>query len=391
MIVTTELSTLRHYRLVNQLHQVMDAVVIMIQSIILSMLIIIPSGECCTMNIYYVEPTSGLDQQHNVSGHKENCSNISMTCKTLKEYQELGNFTECDYKSNKPFVTIITIKFLVGIHEARSDVPIRFNNVEGMRFIGLGDSDQIIIKNLDLGIITGSVVIRNITMQGNDILTYRSSSPNVFYQPVKLINSRFAATQMILPNVKLTIKNSEFQKSSSTAITLYSSFVVLKGKVIFSNNTGIKGGALALIGSTLIIKRKTSVLFSNNHALETGGAIYVDNVEPRVNLDGFRPYCFYLLHSNKTNVLDDNFAQALNFDNNTASLGDNHIYGAVLKSNCVSSSFCHDENCRSSFDTFRKRLTLIQISAILGQLYQEILHVSAYVTTAVYHNAQMLQ
>lgn len=176
MTVTTKLSTLRHYRPLNQLHQVMDAVVIMIQSIILSMLIIIPSGECCAMNIsYYVEPTSGLDQQHNVSGHKENCSNISTTCKTLKEYQELGKFTECDYKSNKPFITIITIKFLVGIHEARSDIPICFNNVEGMRFIGLGDSDQIIIKNLDLRIITGSVVIRNITMQGNDILTYRSS------------------------------------------------------------------------------------------------------------------------------------------------------------------------------------------------------------------------
>ena len=74
------------------------------------------------------------------------------------------------------------------------------------------------------------------------------------------------ATHIILPNVELTIKNSKFQNSLSTAITLYSSFAILKGKVVFVNNTGIKGGALALIGSTLIIKTNTTVFLGNHRA-----------------------------------------------------------------------------------------------------------------------------
>ena len=82
----------------------------------------------------------------------------------------------------------------------------------------------------------------------------------------------------------------------------------------------------------------------------TGGAIYADNVEPRINLEGFRSYCFYLLYLNKTNVLDD-LTQLLIFKNNTASLGGDHVYGVVLKIDCVSSSFCHDDNCRFSYQT----------------------------------------
>ena len=69
----------------------------------------------------------------------------------------LGNFSECDYNINGHVTNIIiTVKFLVGVHEARSDKPLRFNNVDRIMFVGYGHSDQvIIIKNLDLRIITG--------------------------------------------------------------------------------------------------------------------------------------------------------------------------------------------------------------------------------------------
>ena len=83
----------------------------------------------------------------------------------------MGNFSECDYQGNQ-HVTIIDVKFLAGIHEARSDKPLRFNNVEGITFVGYGHSDQVIVKNLDLRIITGTVAIRNITMQGGYVIMY---------------------------------------------------------------------------------------------------------------------------------------------------------------------------------------------------------------------------
>ena len=121
---------------------------------------------------------------------------------------------------------------------------------------------------------------------------------------------------MILPTVELTVESSEFHNSSSTAIILYSSFAIFCGTVIFENSSGLKGGAIALIGSTLTIKSKSLVVFRNNHANETGGAIYTDNVEPRNNLEGYRLYCFYMLDVpfiTESNDLD-NFTQVLRFE-----------------------------------------------------------------------------
>ena len=77
---------------------------------------------------------------------------------TLKEYQQLGNFSECDYKGNKNF-TNITIMFLIGVHEAQSDKAVCFNNVEWINFVGHGHSNQVIVKNLDLRIITGTACV----------------------------------------------------------------------------------------------------------------------------------------------------------------------------------------------------------------------------------------
>ena len=97
---------------------------------------------------------------------------------------------------------------------------------------------------------------------------------------------------MMLPNIQLTIEDSEFHNSSSTAVTFYWSFAILHAKVI---NSGTKGGAIALIGSALTIERNALVIFKNNHAYETGGAIYADNIEPHIKWEGFRSYCFCML------------------------------------------------------------------------------------------------
>ena len=250
-------------------------------------------------------------------------------CRRLKEYQEIQNFSEYGYKKNNNVTFCITVLFLEGVHEARSNRALCFSNVGKISFIGHRCSDQVTVNNLDLRIITGNVAIENITMQRSNIIMYRSSSPDVSYRSITIANCRFLVSQMILPNVQLTVVNTEFCNSSSTAITLYSSFAIFCGKVIFMNNHGMKGGAIALIGSTLTIKSNALVVFSNNHAYETGGAIYADNVEFRVNLEGFRSYCFYILDMNESNGLG---TQVLTFERNIASLGGDHIHGTKLKS-----------------------------------------------------------
>ena len=162
----------------------------LIHSIILSVLISLPSGESCAVRnlYYYVIPDSQPNVTRNAMLHYHK---DEVSYKTLKEYQEMGNFSECDYQGNQHIATIIE-KFLARVHEAKSDKPLRFVNVEGITFVGSGHSDQVIIKNLGLRIITGTVVIRNITMEGS----YRSSSSKNIYQLLTIVNCKFFASQM---------------------------------------------------------------------------------------------------------------------------------------------------------------------------------------------------
>ena len=206
-----------------------------IHGIILSVLIVITSGGSCAIRnlSYYVIPAP-----RNAELLVDYEGKVLYNNMTLKEYQKLGNFSECDYNGNKNF-TNITIMFLIGVHEAQSDKAVRFNNVEWINFVGHGHSDQVIVKNLDLRIITGTVYIENITMQKTSIVMYRSSSPSTIYRPLTAVNCKFVASQMMLPNVQLTIEDSEFHNSSSTTITLYSSFAIFCAKVIFVNNSGV--------------------------------------------------------------------------------------------------------------------------------------------------------
>lgn len=108
------------------------------------------------------------------------------------------------------------------------------------------------------------------------------------------INCNFVSSSLILFYAELLVKNSNFSNSSSTAISLYSSVITLEGSVSFRNNTGRKGGALALIGTTMYIEMHATVIFQNNHALEKGGAIFVNNLDVYLYVQGIASYCFYV-------------------------------------------------------------------------------------------------
>jgi predicted outer membrane repeat protein len=104
------------------------------------------------------------------------------------------------------------------------------------------------------------------------------------------------------------------------------------GSITFANNTGIKGGAMALYSSTLNIARDTSVYFYNNTAIEVGGAIYVASEDSNYysvesTLNYLYMSCFYQL-------LDFNEHQTYNMrfvDNSATKGGDNIIlYGEVM-------------------------------------------------------------
>ena len=126
----------------------------------------------------------------------------------------------------------------------------------------------------------------------------------------------------------------------SSAISSYFSNITLSGVIKFANNTGIRGGAMALYSSTLNVAPGTNVSFVNNSAVETGGAIYVNpsltphqlllimeqESFPEMAKKDFRPRCFYQL----LNCSVDN-TYIFFFVNNSAVNGGDDIYGASLE------------------------------------------------------------
>ena len=121
---------------------------------------------------------------------------------------------------------------------------------------------------------------------------------------------------MILANVHLTVKDSTFSDSTSTAIMLFSSTLTTVGHVRFHNNKRFQRGALMLVGTALEVSRKANLLFQDNYAANTGGAIFVMHPQMMTNSHGFDSSCFYQL-LDYDNTVSNN---SLKFINNSAAM-----------------------------------------------------------------------
>ena len=139
----------------------------------------------------------------------------------------------------------------------------------------------------------------------------------------------------------------------ASMISSYSSNITLSGTILFANNSGIRGGAMALYSSTLNVAPGVNVTFVNNSALDKGGAIYI---EPGLVLNSVMMMTSEVLGMINRIVLPHCFYQTLNcsdsskynfcFANNSAVYGGEDVYGASLK---LSGSICQTSesgNCR---------------------------------------------
>ena len=99
------------------------------------------------------------------------------------------------------------------------------------------------------------------------------------------VGSTFEINDSIFINAPINVQGSNINVSGDTlfstsyqesALTVYLSTITLSGNVTFADNTGIRGGAMALYSSTLIIAPGTITTFTNNSAQHKGGAIYIE-------------------------------------------------------------------------------------------------------------------
>ena len=240
-------------------------------------------------------------------------------CKTLDDYIVSG-LNNTSKESN------ITVKLLEG-HHTRTYKRLNYEHhvivPHTLQIVGYGLPERVVLENMKAILSTPKVIVmENFTVQGSTVSVLTDSM--IISRHVRIARCIFNNSTITLSNADLTIRDSTFSHSPSTAITLSSSIVTVVGNVRFSHNQGIKGGALALIGSTMIIERNAYLVFTENRATKTGGAIF--NVNPMLSVSN----CFYQFK-------DYNYgktAYTLKFVNNSADNGGNHIYGASLKSNC---------------------------------------------------------
>ena len=114
--------------------------------------------------------------------------------------------------------------------------------------------------------------------------------------------------------IRTTINSCMFKDNIGSAISVSGSNLIFEGLNIFTNNSGINGGALSLDGDTLIVlEEDTQIYFYNNTALYAGGAIY-------------QVGCFVLFRGHNMSLL---------FHNNTATFAGTDIFADVDSCNSM--------------------------------------------------------
>ena len=135
--------------------------------------------------------------------------------------------------------------------------------------------------------------------------------------------------------------NAQFVKNSQSALVLDGSTLEVHDKLDFINNTGFKGGAIAMYGRSRIVFNENSTLnFEENSGEDKGGALYIQAPGfPLVNFNatGTNIHACFFGYSNSSMDYND-WNTSVIFKDNTASLGKS-VYATTL------------ENCRRAGET----------------------------------------
>ena len=203
-------------------------------------------------------------------------------------------------------------------------------NSHTVHIIGNGrSSNSVIVDDLETAVTVKNMILENFTAT-NVYLFIDESVVDSQTTNITISNCAFIESAIILINVHLTIRDSIFSDSTSTAIMLFSSTLTVVGNVKFHNNEGFQGGALMLVGTIMNIAREANLLFQENYAENTGGAIFVVHPQILINAHSYDSSCFYRL----LDYNNDSPTYSIKFINNSAAKGGDHVYGASLKSGC---------------------------------------------------------
>ena len=232
----------------------------------------------------------------------------------------------------------VTMIFIEGYHSADSNYY-NFGSPENSHTLEIigdrqsNDTAVVLIDNLKTAITVKSMTLERLAAL-NLYLYIDESVVNFQTTNISISNCTFIESTMILTNVHLTIKDSNFSGSTSTAIMLFSSTLTIVGHGRFYNNRGFQGGALMLVGTVVNIAREANLLFQENYAENKGGAIFVVHPQLMINAHSYVSSCFYQFLDYDFNFQFYN-DYSIQFINNSAAKGGDQIYGASLEIACL--------------------------------------------------------
>ena len=267
-----------------------------------------------TYNVYYVRPISLPDVDCPGDPYDIECYN-------------LNDYGTDDLEA--PNNNLVTMIFIEGYHSADSNYY-NFGSPENSHTLEIkgdkqsNDTTVVLIDKLQTAITVKNMSLEVLTVS-NLYLYIDESVVNSQTTNISISNCTFIESAMILTNVYLTIKDSSFSGSTSTAIMLFSSTLTIVGHVKFHNNKGYQGGALMLVGTVMNIAREADLLFQENYAENKGGAIFVVHPQLMINAHNYISSCFYQLLDYETSS-----TYSINFINNSAAKGGDHFYGASI-------------------------------------------------------------
>ena len=125
----------------------------------------------------------------------------------------------------------------------------------------------------------------------------------------------------------VSFSDCHFIRNLGTPIVATSSNLFFSANSTFIRNIGISGGALALVGNSILVpERNTHLYLLGNHAQHAGGAIYVETQG-----NTFTQFCFFQL-SLGYNEMFGNYNIVFELVNNTAQYAGSAIYGGLVDS-----------------------------------------------------------
>jgi predicted outer membrane repeat protein len=196
-----------------------------------------------------------------------------------------------------------------------------------------------------------NIILINVTMSRNSISTEGTRAAGLAIIPSKFPRDkdlsivvkecRFQQNTDHVGNLQIIllhganefiINNSAFIGNIGTVINAKESNITFMGEVTFDSNSAWQGGALFLSSSLLTFHDYTTVNFESNHAIQFGGAIFIENCQFYLQNDAStQQLCFY-----RPSYPHYNFANSrITFSNNSAGEGGECIYGTSIRNYCI--------------------------------------------------------